>query len=295
TIFCYTEVVPIYKLGLTSVDFCTVERGYFYFRDRIAGNKARKLLKELNPEIIYDLTGVMTSASLIFTSRAKEMIGKNRDVFKPIYDYYSPLIFKSHLMDFYLDSISSKLPSLMQDSLKEFPVDLNGKRRVLIHPFAGWKAKEWNLTKFVELAASLNKDYDIALITFLNSISEDIQVEIERKKITLIETRSVNNLINCIKDSAVLIGNDSGPVQIASLLGKPTFSIYGPTNPEFHIPLGDYHKYCNSELKCMPSEGEKLCFTNGGRYGCPSFECMNQLSVNVVLNNVQEFLSRVAN
>ena len=31
-----------------------------------------------------------------------------------------------------------------------------------------------------------------------------------------------------MKKCSVFIGNDSGPVQIASLLGKPTFTIYSP-------------------------------------------------------------------
>jgi heptosyltransferase-2 len=295
TILCYPETVSIYKFGLTNVEYCNVKHNYFSFGNRIASTKARKLLKKLKPEMIYDLTGVMTSASLIFNVRAKEIIGKNRDVFKPIYDRYSPLIFNSHLMDFYINAVSYKNSSPIQDSVKEFPIHLNHKKRILIHPFAGWRAKEWNLNKFMELAVSLKEDYEVALTMQSKTVTKDIVDEVMNNRISLLQMDSIDALIHCIQDSVVLIGNDSGPIQIASLLGKPTFSIYGPTNPEFHIPYGKFHEFCKSELKFVPGKEEKLCFTYGGRYGCPSFECMHQLSVDDVSNHVREFLNRVIN
>src|SRR5690606_28398788 len=44
------------------------------------------------------------------------------------------------------------------------------------------------------------------------------------------------------------------------------------------------------KMKCSPAESENYCFTNAGRNGCPSFECMNTLSVDTVLKKVLEFL-----
>jgi heptosyltransferase-2 len=82
-----------------------------------------------------------------------------------------------------------------------------------------------------------------------------------------------------------MISNDSGPLYIASLMGKPTFTIYGPTNPLFHLPLGSKHNYIRHLISCSPAETEKYCFTNAGRDGCPSFECMNQLKVDEVYEN----------
>jgi ADP-heptose:LPS heptosyltransferase len=73
-------------------------------------------------------------------------------------------------------------------------------------------------------------------------------------------------------------------------LGKATFTIYGPSNPPFTLPNGSTHGYYQKKLKCSPIATENLCFTDGGRYGCPSFECMNGLSVDEVLNSIKFFI-----
>jgi ADP-heptose:LPS heptosyltransferase len=82
-------------------------------------------------------------------------------------------------------------------------------------------------------------------------------------------------------------------LQIAALLGKATFTIYGPTNPEFHLPFGKYHAYVQKNISCSPKKNEKFCFTDAGRDGCPSFECMNLLSVEEVIPRVMDFISRL--
>ena len=51
-IYCYPEVVPIYKIGLENVEYCTVNQNDFYFNRRIANSKARKLFKVLNDILI---------------------------------------------------------------------------------------------------------------------------------------------------------------------------------------------------------------------------------------------------
>ena len=105
------------------------------------------------------------------------------------------------------------------------------------------------------------------------------------------ETKNIDDLISIIAGSSIFISNDSGPLQIAALLGKPTFTIYGPTNPEYHLPFGNHHRFIQKIIECSPPKGEKFCFTNAGRDGCPSFECMNLLSVEEVLPQVMDFIS----
>ena len=83
-IFCYKESVPIYEIVLKNVIYCPINRDDFYFNNRIASRYARKKLREYNPAKLIDLTGVMTSASLIFNSRAGKIMGMNRGEFKGI-------------------------------------------------------------------------------------------------------------------------------------------------------------------------------------------------------------------
>ena len=128
-----------------------------------------------------------------------------------------------------------------------------------------------------------------------NKLSVDIINELKLKHLELVETDSVDELIDSIRSCSLFIGNDSGPIHIASLLGKTTFTIYGPTLPSIHIPLGKLHNYINLKLKCTPLGTEKMCFTDGGRDGCPSFDCMHNLTVEEVKEKLFSFIDKFNN
>ncbi len=290
-IFCFPEAVPVYKLALRNINYCIVNHREFYFNNRISSSKASKLLRTIKPEIVFDFSNTMTSATLLFNVKAKKIIGTNRKQFRNIYDFFIPLRNSPHLMDNYLDIIEPVVPLIDRGQIKKFPKKSSLDGIILIHPFAGWESKEWSFTKYLKLVKILAEIYDVALIFPGNiNIPKDIYKEIISDGINFIETTRIEDLIENVKTCSALIGNDSGPIQIANLLGKPTFTIYGPTNPDYHIPIGSHHSYTAFKMKCSPIENEKVCITNAGRFGCPSFECMTQQSWENVLLKIQTFL-----
>ena len=289
-IICFPEVIPIYRLGLLDVSCIPIKHEDFYFSDRFATLKARKILRSQNPEIIFDLNGVMTSATLIFSSRAKTIVGMGREQFKTIYDIFVPENRSGHLMDIDLETIAPIIPIIDKEIIKQFPRSIEKNNRILIHPFAGWDAKEWNLEKYIQIGILLKENYDISFVAPVNSIKKDIIKEITNEGMSFTTTQTVDDLISEIRKCSILIGNDSGAVHIADLLGKSTFCIYGPTNPKFPRPIGNHHSECKSDIKCMPKDNEEFCFTNGGRSGCPAFECMNSLTLEKVYADLSIFL-----
>jgi ADP-heptose:LPS heptosyltransferase len=224
---------------------------------------------------------------------AEEIIGSNDQHFKNIYSHFTPVRKTPHIIDIYLDIVKAKISIQDDSSPRIFPINFINNERILIQPFAGWRSKEWNFWKYLQLAKKLKNGIDIVIITPFNALSNEIKNEININGITLRETETIGDLINQIRECSVFIGNDSGPIYIANLLGKATFTIFGPTNPKYHLPYGDYHSFCQANVDCKPMDNDKLCFTNGGRFGCPSFECMNQLSVADVYENLQKFLVKI--
>ncbi len=289
-IFCYSESIPIYKIILKNVIYFSVERSDFHINNRIASKYARNKLSKCNPATIIDLTGVMTSASLIFNSKAENIIGMNREIFKGIYDLYTDVTYKYHLSEMYLNVAKLLTYNLKGKEIETSPLSIKKISKIIIHPFAGWKAKEWNLNKFVKLAQELSNTYDVSFVIPHHYLIKDIQEEIKNYKVNLIQTKSVDELIAALRNCSLLIGNDSGPIHIASILGKATFTIYGPTNPQFSLPNGSNHGYYQKKIKCSPLSTKNMCFTDGGRAGCPAFECMNQLSVEEVYASIRSFI-----
>ena len=293
SLVCFNEICDVYNIVFERINLITLSKSDFYFEQRIASRRARRVIRKLKPEMIIDLTGSISSASLIFNSRAKKMIGINSPIFSKLYSDYVPIRTQPHLIDIYLD-VARRIIPIDGSINKSISAQYLSEGYILIHPFAGWAAKEWGLKKFVELAEVLNRKFECVIVFSSDRMKMDVVNELDSKKIRYIETKSISDLDEITKHCSVFIGNDSGPLHLASLLGKPTFSIFGPTNPEFHLPVSGINRYFSKEINCSPQKGDKLCFTNGGRNGCPSFECMNNISVHEVETNLLEFLNTVS-
>jgi ADP-heptose:LPS heptosyltransferase len=292
-LICFPETEPVYRTALTDVNIITLGHNGFYFNDRIAKLSSRRLLAKLQPGTIIDLTGVITSAMLIYTSKASTIIGTNEKYFRTIYSEYIPEPEKVHMMDQYLSIVKRHFNIHTVTSSKEFRCVIKADGFILIHPFAGWKAKEWDFSKFVSLAKYVNSEYNCLMVFPSGYIDNHLFTEVNAAGIKIEETKNVDELISIINNCSVFISNDSGPLQIAALLGKPTFTIYGPTNPEYHLPFGEHHSFIQKIISCSPKKGEKFCHTDAGRDGCPAFKCMNQLSVEEVYPQVMNFLSKL--
>ena len=285
-IFCYPESIPLCNLELDGLKFCKVLRKEFYFGERIAKRSAKSRLNNLKPEIIFDLTGSMVSASLIFCSRARQIVGINRNQFKSIYNNFVTVREEPRLLDIYLDAISPLINVSDRTDLNSPKklINLNGK--ILIHPFAGWMEKEWSVKKFVILAEILFKDFDVSLIVQENQFSHDLINEIKNIGIEVVKTSSVGELIKAIEECSLFIGNDSGPVNIANFLGKPTISIYGSTNPDYTASKAEYQIFIQKVINCSARKNEKYCTIGAAMYNCPGIECMSSLTVDEVYTRV---------
>jgi ADP-heptose:LPS heptosyltransferase len=290
TILCFPDSGTIYELVFKPENIKTIDKSYF-ISEKLASFKARKLLKSLKPELIYDITGAITTATLIFNSKARKIYGMNARIYKNIYDHFTEIRKMPHFIDTYLDIIKDVIPIGNNKEIYEFQCTIKPEGILLIHPFAFRKSKAWNLKRFINLAYQLKLDYNIELVAPSGYINDEIIQEITNLGIKLTITETLGNLIDKIKESAVFISNDSGPLYIANLLGKPTFTIYGPTNPAYSKPFGNYHAQIMKKIKCSPSEN-KWCFTMGGIY-CSTHDCMNLLKEDEVMEKLKGFLDEI--
>jgi len=292
---CNDNSVPIYNEMFSNLSYVTMGEDNFRLGGRVAKGKARKLIKSLKPHTIIDLTRIGKSAFLIFTSQAREIIGSNREHYRGIYTHFTPIRKTPHLMDVHLDAVKAKFNIENETGIKIFHSNHDRNGKILIHPFGGWAAKEWELEKFILLAEKLSLEYSIEIIAPINSIGNKEKQEIEKSKISINETSSINELIEQTRDCSVFIGNDSGPLYIANMLGKPTFTIYGPTNPDYSIPFGDNHTFVNKTIDCSPEKNKQYCHTVAGLVGCPAFKCMETLKLDEVYNKLLPFVQEHCN
>jgi len=150
---------------------------------------------------------------------------------------------------------------------------------VVLHPFAGAKAKEWLFGNFQKLINRLKEDgRNILLVGSKDDRGAFENVIDLRSKLTLPQ------LACLIKKTGSFIGLDSGPANIAAALGVPAIVICSGTNvPQLWIPKSDKVKFVYKDTKCKPC-GLKVCAKE-------KHECMESITVEEVFDKFKEIAS----
>lgn len=290
-ILCYPEQKPIYEHQFSHLKIITISHQEFRMGGWIANRIARKELKKLSPNSIIDLTGTLTTVSLFLGIERYQVVGLIDAPLRNAYDKYEFKKKAPHLIDMYIDAVRLSIGNERIQFVKEFDCSYSVDGIILIHPFAGWSAKEWEINNFISLANTLAIQYKVGFVFEKGKLEDKILKQLESNKISYFQTQSIAELIVKIKSASLFISNDSGPLYIANMLGKPTFSIYGPTNPDYSSPFGKCNKFIRKEIHCTPYNTQ-YCHTRAGEF-CPSIDCLNWLTVEEVYSSIKVFMNEL--
>ncbi|MDT3696513.1 MAG: glycosyltransferase family 9 protein [Ignavibacterium sp.] len=284
TIVCFSHSEIIYKKQLDFVEYIIVDYDEFIFGGRIASKRLRKKIKNLQVDSIVDMKGSVISASMIFNHRCSLIYGINEIYYRKIYSTFIPIRNSPHQIDLYFDAAKAFNPEL-NTSFNGFQPKRILQDEIYIIPLAGWSAKEWGLNNFISLYKMLIEKYKVSFVFPQNAISDDIISELRYQNIKVINSEDIEHFFQLLETCKLLISNDSGPIQMAAMIGIPTFTIYGPTNPIFHMPLGKNNHFIRKELDCSPYT-TKVCYADAGE-SCGHRSCMNQLNIYDVFNQIE--------
>lgn len=114
----------------------------------------------------------------------------------------------------------------------------NGTPAALINPGAGWGAKRWPIERYGAVARGLTER---GLRVLVNAgpgeepLAEQIVAATDGAATVL--SSSLERLIAVTRRIALMVAGDTGPLHLASALGKPVVGIYGPTDPARNGPF----------------------------------------------------------
>ena len=110
------------------------------------------------------------------------------------------------------------------------------RRIALITPGAGWGAKRWPPERYAAVAEGLAQR-GLHVVVNAGPGEEPLAAAIASgSAVTL--TATLPQLIALTRRIALCIGGDTGPLHLASALGRPVVGIYGPTDPSRNGPYG---------------------------------------------------------
>ena len=175
-------------------------------------------------------------------------------------------------------------------------VPLSGKQAfgdmVAIAPGSIWNTKRWPKEHFVELSRLLaHAGHRIALIGGKPDAPLCEEIMKSLGQVAAINAAGALTLLQSaelIRQSRVLVSNDSAPMHLAVAVGTPVVAIFGATVPEFGFaPLGKHDRVMETRgLPCRP------CSIHGGD-NCPirTFDCMWQISPQAVFETIGRVLA----
>ena len=160
---------------------------------------------------------------------------------------------------------------------------------VVLAPGSAWGTKRWPY--YVELAKRIADEFTIAVVGSRAdaAIAAEIAAVVPSDRlINTVGTLSLLASAELISRAQAIVTNDSAPQHLASAMGTPTLTIFGPTVPEFGFgPLAERHAVVGLDgLSCRP------CHRHGPER-CPlgHWRCMRELGAEYVATLLTEVLN----
>jgi ADP-heptose:LPS heptosyltransferase len=174
-----------------------------------------------------------------------------------------------------IDTYTSVIQELIPDFNISYSINTktDDKHFILIHPFAGWKPREWPY--FSDL---LTKKFNNKIKVI--GTKDEFKNNDSYKEYEQIELDSISHLMTLIENCTAFIGNDSGPAHYSALLGKKTNVLWGPGNLDRIKPVGNNVNVMFKEISCRPCRQKGEICERG----------VNQCLLDLTLDEVEEKL-----
>jgi lipopolysaccharide heptosyltransferase II len=152
-----------------------------------------------------------------------------------------------------------------------------------------WESKVWPAEHIIRLCEELGRKEIRVVITGTESDRNQATTLCQGvKNLKIIDAcgRFTINQLGClIKQCSVYISGDSAPLHIAACVDTPFVALFGPTNPERHVPPAKYYAVIRRNLACSPCYKSK----------CSHRRCMNLIAPEEVLQAIEQLLVKTAN
>ena len=168
---------------------------------------------------------------------------------------------------------------------------------ITVHPGTSKPERAWHAERFSVLCQKLIKQYRVKIVLLGTSDEKPLLERISKfcssETVNIASNLNLDEVAQLFKMSRLFIGNDSGMLHLASLIGTPVVGIFGPGHPGTTGPFLDTQKQeivtqnypcspCNQHFfkECKPSPHHKPY-------------CLEDISVQSVSESVQRIIQRL--
>ena len=164
-----------------------------------------------------------------------------------------------------------------------------------IHPGGNWEYKLWDAKNYAQLANALCKEQKASILLFAGPNERKLQTQVAKMMDAppiLVKTENLRHLAALISACDVYVGNDTGPMHIATAVDTPVVALFGSTNHIRSSPYGEKHAVLQSgiDLGCNPCHPGR----NPGGCGAGRCEVIAGIKMEQVLKAVERYTSAIS-
>jgi lipopolysaccharide heptosyltransferase I len=217
--------------------------------------RAVRELRTTRYDAAIDLQGLMKSAVLARASGAARVVGFSiwhlrektaRPFYSAAHDAEAPHIITKNLqlletVGVHDTMIAFPIADVPSAALDELRAAIGaGTRFALINPGAAWPNKRWPSIRFGEIAAFIRDVCGLTPVVLWGPGEEDLArsvVEFSGGRAVLAPRTSIADILAFARAAALVVSGDTGPLHLATAVGTPTVSLFGPTDPVRNGPF----------------------------------------------------------
>ena len=164
-----------------------------------------------------------------------------------------------------------------------------GRRRyIVINPGAAWPNKRWPPAQFGALAAALREGTGLRSVVTWGPDERELAESVVRASsgaATAAPSTTVADLAVLMREAALVVAGDTGPLHIGAAMGTPLVGLYGPTWPERNGPWDEDDVVISRANVCV-CHHKRQCLR-----GAP---CINEITLDEVVTAAERRLNRAA-
>ncbi len=128
--------------------------------------------------------------------------------------------------------------------------------RVAVHPGGHYASQRWAPERFAEVVSRLTEREGAACIVLAGPDETDLRERLcaASPDALVPGPLTVRQMMAIVAACDLFVGNNSGPLHIATAFGIPTVSVMGPTDPLRFAPRGGADRVLRHELPCSPCQ-----------------------------------------
>jgi lipopolysaccharide heptosyltransferase I len=165
-----------------------------------------------------------------------------------------------------------------------------GRRYVVLVPGARWQTKRWPEERFAALANRIHEKLDLAPVLVGAPSDREIadrMVQMQgRHLVDVIGRTDLKVLAAVLQGAECVVTNDTGPMHLASALGRPILAIFGSTDAALTGPYGADNLVLGRKAACAPCL-ERSCQFAGQQQ---ELICLRSITVDEVFECLRQML-----